>query len=102
MARRLTIVFKIFSVNLWKCHRKVLLPVFHNKIVEEYIGVIAEQADVLVERLSEQNGQKEFDVLKYITACTLDIVFGKLIHSHIVIKMNKRPPPSLHRDFFYY
>lgn len=65
------------SVCLWKAHRKVLLPVFHNKIVEQYLGVIAEQSDVLLERLTEQSGKEEFDVLKYITACTLDIVFGK-------------------------
>lgn len=55
----------------------MLLPVFHNKIVEEYLGVIAEQADVLIERLNERVDGKQFDVLKYITACTLDIVFGK-------------------------
>lgn len=52
---------------------------FHNKIVEEYLGVIAEQAQVLVERLEERTDGQEFDVLKYITACTLDIVFGKSI-----------------------
>lgn len=50
---------------------------FHNKIVEEYLGVIAEQADVLLDRLKEQSGKGEFDVLRYVTACTLDIVFGK-------------------------
>ncbi|XP_022823175.1 cytochrome P450 4V2-like [Spodoptera litura] len=65
----------VAPVNLWKAHRKVLLPVFHNKIVEEYLGVIAEQAEVLVERLNERVDAKQFDVLKYITACTLDIVF---------------------------
>ncbi|CAG9788743.1 unnamed protein product [Diatraea saccharalis] len=65
----------IAPVGLWKVHRKVLLPVFHNKIVEEYLGVIGEQSTVLVERLSEKADKEEFDVLKYITACTLDIVF---------------------------
>ncbi|XP_075980564.1 cytochrome P450 4V2-like [Anticarsia gemmatalis] len=65
----------VAPVNLWKSHRKVLLPVFHNKVVEEYLGVIAEQANVLVKRLDEQDGKEEFDILKYVTACTLDIVF---------------------------
>ncbi|KAL0821797.1 hypothetical protein ABMA28_005209 [Loxostege sticticalis] len=65
----------VAPVGLWKSHRKVLLPVFHNKIVEEYLGVIAEQSSVLVDRLAEKSGKEEFDVLKYITACTLDIVF---------------------------
>ncbi|XP_063829101.1 cytochrome P450 4c3-like [Ostrinia nubilalis] len=65
----------VAPVGLWKSHRKVLLPVFHNKIVEEYLGVIAEQSSVLLDRLAEKSGKEEFDVLKYITACTLDIVF---------------------------
>ncbi|XP_053610612.1 cytochrome P450 4c3-like isoform X1 [Plodia interpunctella] len=65
----------VAPVGLWKTHRKVLLPVFHNKVVEEYLGVIGQQAGVLVGRLADHDGQGEFDVLKYITACTLDIVF---------------------------
>lgn len=54
---------------------------FHNKIVEEYLEIIAEQAHVLVQRLKERADGQEFDVLKYVTACTLDIVFGKSIVS---------------------
>ncbi|XP_060804888.1 cytochrome P450 4c3-like [Amyelois transitella] len=65
----------VAPVGLWKTHRKVLLPVFHNKVVEEYLGVIGEQADVLVGRLADHVDKEEFDILKYITACTLDIVF---------------------------
>lgn len=64
-------------MDLWKLHRKVLLPIFHNKVVEEYLDVIAEQGKVLIGRLHEQLNRGNFDVLKYITACTLDIVFGK-------------------------
>ncbi|CAK1555619.1 unnamed protein product [Leptosia nina] len=65
----------IAPLGLWKTHRKVLLPVFHNKVVEEYVDVISNQAGVLLERLQEMSGKGKFDVLKYITACTLDIVF---------------------------
>nr|XP_032519176.1 cytochrome P450 4g15-like [Danaus plexippus plexippus] len=65
----------IAPLRLWKMHRKILLPVFHNKVIEEYIGVISKQADVLTERLEEQSGKETFDVLSYISACTLDIVF---------------------------
>lgn len=51
--------------------------VFNNKVVEEYLEVIAEQGDVLVKQLNEKVDTGDFDVLKYVTACTLDIVFGK-------------------------
>ncbi|KAI5642130.1 cytochrome p450 domain-containing protein [Phthorimaea operculella] len=65
----------VAPLELWKSHRKVLLPVFSNKIVEKYMQVIAEQADVLLERLQDKSGKGDFDVLTNITACTLDIVF---------------------------
>ncbi|KAI8439465.1 hypothetical protein MSG28_013239 [Choristoneura fumiferana] len=49
--------------------------VFNNKVVEEYVEVIAEQADVLVKQLNKKTDTGDFDVLKFVTACTLDIVF---------------------------
>ncbi|CAG4942456.1 unnamed protein product [Parnassius apollo] len=65
----------IAPLNLWKSHRKVLLPIFHNKVIEEYLNVIGERAEILVERLSEQVNKEYFDVFQYVTACTVDIVF---------------------------
>ncbi|XP_045500542.1 cytochrome P450 4c3-like [Colias croceus] len=65
----------IAPLRLWKSHRKVLLPVFHNKVVEEYVTVISKQANILIDKLQEESGRGKFDALKYITACTLDIVF---------------------------
>lgn len=67
----------LIAVELWKSHRKVMRSVFNNKVVEEYLEVIAEQGDVLVKQLNEKVDTGDFDVLKYVTACTLDIVFGK-------------------------
>lgn len=68
-----------FTVNLWKSHRKLLLPVFQTKVVEEYLEVISEQVHVLLQRLDEQTDKEQFDILKYVTACTLDIVFRKFL-----------------------
>nr|BBG43598.1 cytochrome P450 [Ascotis selenaria] len=82
----------VAPVGLWKVHRKVLLPVFHNKIVEQYLGVIAEQSDVLLERLNEQEGKGEFDVLKYITACTLDIVFETAMGERMDVQRSPETP----------
>ncbi|XP_063537245.1 cytochrome P450 4c3-like [Cydia strobilella] len=65
----------VAPLELWKSHRKVMRSVFNNKVVEEYLAVFAAQADVLVEKLDSMVGKGDFDVLKFITACTLDIVF---------------------------
>lgn len=83
-------IINLFTVGLWKVHRKVLLPIFHNKVVEEYLVIISKQANILLERLREQSGKDEFDVLHYISACTLDIVFGEDLFSYANITfMNK-------------
>ncbi|XP_047032268.1 cytochrome P450 4V2-like [Helicoverpa zea] len=82
----------VAPVNLWKTHRKVLLPVFHNKVVEEYLGVIAEQADVLIDRLAERVDGDKFDVLKYITACTLDIVFETAMGERMGVQQSPDTP----------
>ncbi|KAJ0174626.1 hypothetical protein K1T71_009734 [Dendrolimus kikuchii] len=84
--------FFVAPVGLWKGHRKVLLPVFHNKIVEQYLGVIADQADILLERLSEQANKREFDVLRYITACTLDIVFETAMGERMNVQHSSDTP----------
>ncbi|KOB72591.1 Uncharacterized protein OBRU01_12024 [Operophtera brumata] len=82
----------VAPVGLWKTHRKVLLPVFHNKIVEKYLGVIADQSDVLLERLREQTDKAEFDVLRYVTACTLDIVFETAMGERMDIQHSPETP----------
>ncbi|KAG6443278.1 hypothetical protein O3G_MSEX002762 [Manduca sexta] len=65
----------VAPVELWKMHRRLLLPIFHNHIIEDYIDVFGEQGAILVERLRDRAGGQEFDVHTYITSCMLDIVF---------------------------
>ncbi|XP_012550688.1 cytochrome P450 4c3 isoform X2 [Bombyx mori] len=82
----------VAPVCLWKSHRKVLLPVFHNKVVEQYLQMISVQADILVERLNEKANKGEFDVLKYITACTLDIVFETAMGERMDVQRSPDTP----------
>ncbi|XP_026726328.1 cytochrome P450 4c3-like [Trichoplusia ni] len=82
----------VAPVDLWKVHRKVLLPIFHNKVVEEYLDVIAEQGKVLIGRLHEQANRGNFDVLKYITACTLDIVFETAMGERMDVQRTPETP----------
>ncbi|GBP16727.1 Cytochrome P450 4c3 [Eumeta japonica] len=65
----------VAPVDIWKTHRRILLPVFHNRVVEEYISVITEQTAALVRQLEERVDKGEFDILKYISSCTIDIMF---------------------------
>ncbi|XP_023942753.2 cytochrome P450 4C1-like [Bicyclus anynana] len=82
----------VAPVDLWKAHRRVLLSVFHNKIIDEYVDVFGEQGEVLVERLKEQINKPEFDVYKYITSCMLDIVFETAMGEKMDVQHNPDTP----------
>lgn len=70
----------LFLVDLWKSHRRLLLPVFNNRMIEEYIEIFGKQGDILVKCLQDKVGKKQFNVYEYVTSCMLDIVFGKNIY----------------------
>ncbi|CAG7726579.1 unnamed protein product [Allacma fusca] len=59
----------------WHKHRKMLTPSFHFRILEDFIVVFNEQAQVLVNILTTEfaNGQAK-DICQFITRCTLDII----------------------------
>ncbi|XP_039756608.1 cytochrome P450 4c3-like [Pararge aegeria] len=82
----------VAPVDLWKAHRKVLLPVFHNRIIDDYIDVFGEQGDVLVERLRDRLDKPKFDVFKYITSCMLDIVFETAMGEKMDVQHNPDTP----------
>ncbi|CAH2092957.1 unnamed protein product [Euphydryas editha] len=82
----------VAPVDQWKVHRKVLLPIFHNRIIEDYIDVFGEQGSVLVERMEEQLGKGDFDVFKYITSCMLDIVFETAMGEKMDVQHNPDTP----------
>ncbi|KAI5642131.1 cytochrome p450 domain-containing protein [Phthorimaea operculella] len=82
----------VAPVDLWKVHRRFLAPIFSPKIIEEYLGVFAEQADVLVERLGERSGGKQFDVYPYVTSCMLDIVFETAMGERMDVQHNPDTP----------
>ncbi|CAF4879315.1 unnamed protein product [Pieris macdunnoughi] len=73
-------------------HRKLLLTVFHNRIIEDYIDIFGEQGTFLVKRLRENVGQHEFDVFKYVTSCTLDIVFETAMGKKMDVQNNPDTP----------
>ncbi|KAL0821796.1 hypothetical protein ABMA28_005208 [Loxostege sticticalis] len=82
----------VAPVELWKVHRRVLLPIFHNRVIEDYIEVFGQQGDVLVQRLAEKVGKPEFDVYKYITSCMLDIVFETAMGEKMDVQHNPDTP----------
>ncbi|XP_030210407.1 cytochrome P450 4V2 isoform X2 [Gadus morhua] len=58
----------------WRQRRKMLTPTFHFSILLEFLEVMNEQADILVEKLDREVGEGSFDCFQTITLCALDII----------------------------
>ncbi|XP_031719163.1 cytochrome P450 4V8 [Anarrhichthys ocellatus] len=69
----------------WRQRRKMLTPTFHFSILTDFLEVMNEQAEILVEKLEKQAGKGQFDCFSHITLCALDIIcetaMGKKIYA---------------------
>lgn len=63
----------------WHRKRKMLTPVFHFNILEEFVPAMNEQAALLADILLEQKG-KDIDIFNYLGKCTLNIICGRSKH----------------------
>ncbi|XP_077000434.1 cytochrome P450 4V2 isoform X2 [Tamandua tetradactyla] len=60
--------------NKWRTRRKMLTPTFHFTILEEFLDIMNEQANILVKKLEKHVNQEAFNCFFYITLCALDII----------------------------
>lgn len=61
-------------VPKWKRHRKVIMPTFNQRILDEFVPVFTEQSEILLEQLKKEVGKGSFDIFHYVSRCTLDII----------------------------
>nr|ACT34901.1 cytochrome P450 monooxygenase [Panonychus citri] len=65
--------------NKWKQRRKLLTPAFHFRILNDFLPIINENAEVLINKLNQLTDNKSgeskvIDILDYITLTTLDVI----------------------------
>ncbi|XP_007946581.1 cytochrome P450 4V2 [Orycteropus afer afer] len=60
--------------NKWRTRRKMLTPTFHFTILEDFLAVMNEQGNILVNKLEKHVNQEAFNCFFYITLCALDII----------------------------
>ncbi|XP_034043668.1 cytochrome P450 4V2-like [Thalassophryne amazonica] len=69
----------------WRQRRKMLTPTFHFSILTEFLEVMCEQAEILVEKLERLAGNGPFNCCSHITLCALDIIcetaMGKKVYA---------------------
>jgi len=66
----------------WRARRKLLTPSFHFNILEEFVDVFNRNGDILIEKLKSRVNEGVFDILEYMSLCTLDIICGKIHKRH--------------------
>lgn len=92
----------------WRQRRKMLTPTFHFSILTDFLEVMNEQTDILLEKLGKQAGKGPFNCFNQITLCALDIICGehtehacgiawmKLCRGQILCVLNKRTDNQSH------
>ena len=58
----------------------MLTPTFHYDILNDFMQVMNEQAEILVDVLTElHTNQEPIDIFQRLGLCTLDIICGKIL-----------------------
>ncbi|XP_022651607.1 cytochrome P450 4c3-like isoform X4 [Varroa destructor] len=58
----------------WRLRRKMLTPAFHFRILEDFVPIFNEQAQIFASLLQPHADKRTVDIVPYITMCTLDII----------------------------
>ncbi|XP_028599962.2 cytochrome P450 4V2-like [Podarcis muralis] len=73
----------------WRSRRKMLTPTFHFTILEDFLEVMNEQANILVQKLETHVDKEPFNCFFYITLCALDVICETAMGKNIGAQHNK-------------
>ncbi|XP_049866094.1 cytochrome P450 4d2-like [Pectinophora gossypiella] len=77
-------------VSIWRRRRKILVPAFSPKIVENFVEVFSEQSERLAERLDARADTGTFSIWPYLSTYTLDSV----CETAMGVKVNAQGNPN--------
>ena len=60
----------------WKIRRRLLTPTFHFKIIEEFLPIMNEKTNILIDKLGKLCDQPSLDLRPLVTSCALDTICG--------------------------
>lgn len=61
-------------VSIWRRRRKILVPAFSPKIVENFVEVFSEHSEILAQQLANKTGIGKFSIFPHLSAYTLDSI----------------------------
>ncbi|KAG7299556.1 hypothetical protein JYU34_016517 [Plutella xylostella] len=79
-------------VSIWRRRRKIMVPAFSPKILENFVNVFSEQSQILTNKLSNCANGKIFSIWHYLSTYTLDSVCETAMGVHIEAQSNKDLP----------
>ncbi|XP_035148364.3 cytochrome P450 4V2 isoform X2 [Callithrix jacchus] len=74
--------------NKWRSRRKMLTPAFHFTILEDFLDIMNEQANILVKKLEKHVNQEAFNCFFYVTLCALDVICETAMGKNIGAQSN--------------
>ncbi|XP_058117982.1 cytochrome P450 4d2-like [Anopheles ziemanni] len=72
----------------WLTRRKIISPVFHYKMLNDFILTMVAQADVLVEKLRGNVGGSDFDIYLPVRYCTMDVIYETALGIKLQSQLN--------------
>ncbi|KAF7707375.1 hypothetical protein HF521_018593 [Silurus meridionalis] len=72
----------------WRNRRKMLTPTFHFSILTDFLEVMNEQSDILIQKMVKHVGGEPFNCFSYITLCALDIICETAMGKNIYAQSN--------------
>uniref|UniRef100_A0A182Q668 Uncharacterized protein n=1 Tax=Anopheles farauti TaxID=69004 RepID=A0A182Q668_9DIPT len=64
----------VASGERWAARRKIINPAFHYKMLDEFLGTMVNQADVLVAKLAPHADGTDLDVNAPVRHCAMDVI----------------------------
>ncbi|XP_021200985.2 cytochrome P450 4C1 [Helicoverpa armigera] len=77
-------------VSIWRRRRKILVPAFSPKIVENFVPIFAEQSQKLVTQLETPSDKGKFSIWPFVSTYTLDSV----CQTAMGVKINAQQNPD--------
>uniref|UniRef100_UPI00398EFA97 cytochrome P450 4V2-like isoform X1 n=2 Tax=Pristiophorus japonicus TaxID=55135 RepID=UPI00398EFA97 len=74
--------------NKWRARRKLITPTFHFTILMEFLEVMNEQTNILLEKLEKKVGKGPFNCFSDITLCALDIICETAMNMKVYAQSN--------------